>query len=58
MVDPTLQSIAEAGAAAHERFVNDMAEIDRAWMNGRLDEWLQEKLADERNAAGAGPAAA
>ena len=40
------------GAAAHERFVSDSWEMNLAWADGRLDEWLQEKLADERIAAG------
>jgi len=39
-------------AALHEQFVQDNCEIDRAFHDGRLDEWLQEKLADERRAAG------
>lgn len=51
-----LQSIGESGAAAHEQFVADNREIGLAWKEGRLDEWLQEKLADERNAAGFDPA--
>ena len=55
MPEQTLASISEKGAAAHEQFVNDNIEIDRAWKDGRLDEWLKEKLADERIAAGFDP---
>lgn len=40
------------GAAAHERFVVECKQIDRAHHDGRLDEWLEEKLANERRAAG------
>jgi hypothetical protein len=35
----------------HEQFVADCREIDLAWKDGRLDEWIQEKLADDRNDA-------
>ena len=45
------------GAAVHERFVSDCREMHLAWADGRFDEWLQEKLADERIAAGIEPAA-
>lgn len=55
MPENGLQAIAEAGVAAHQRFVDDNREIDLAWADGRLDEWIQEKLADERNAAGFDP---
>ena len=53
---PDQQSIAEAGAAACEQFVQDMIEIDRAFAAGRLHEWIEEKLADDRAAAGFDPA--
>lgn len=36
----------------HEEFINDMIEIDRAYAAGRLREWIEEKLADDRNTAG------
>lgn len=48
---PDLQSIADAGAAAHEKFVAENREIDWAWRAGTLDEWLAEKLTNERRAA-------
>ena len=51
------KDLLEAGAVAHERFVREQAELDLAWQAGRLDEWLQEKLANERRAAGFEPAA-
>ncbi len=35
----------------HERFVREAIEIDLAYREGHLDEWLQEKL-DEQTAAG------
>lgn len=40
------------GAARHEQFVADCQEMDIAWAEGRFDEWLQEKVADERITAG------
>lgn len=42
----------ETGVVACERFVRDCMEIDRAWLSGTLDEWVERKLADERRAAG------
>lgn len=42
----------ETGVVACERFVRDCIEIDRAWLSGTLDEWVERKLADERRAAG------
>ena len=45
------------GAALHEQFVNDCLEMDMAWAEGRFDEWLQERIADERLAAGIDSAA-
>ena len=47
---------ANDGAAVHERFVTDCREMDLAWADGRFDEWLQEKVGDERNAADVNPA--
>ena len=38
----------EAGAEAHERFVRECREIDVAYAQGRLDEWIQEKLDREQ----------
>ena len=49
MPDP---SSADSSASTHEQFVADIAEIDRAYTDGRLGEWVQEKLADERRNAG------
>ena len=45
----------EAGVAAHERFVREMKEIDAAHHEGRLQEWVEEKLDDEREAMGLEP---
>ncbi len=42
--DPLLES----GAEAHERFVRECKEIDVAYVQGRLDEWIQEKLGNEQ----------
>jgi len=50
MPDPP--TIAEQGAAAHEQFIRENREIDIAWATARLNQWLEEKLADERCAAG------
>ncbi len=43
------------GATHHEQFVDDCRKMDTAWADGRFDGWLQEKLADERIAAGIDP---
>jgi len=48
---PDLQEIADSGVAAHERFVAENREMELAWSRGTLDEWLEEKLADERRIA-------
>lgn len=48
---PELPEIAEAGVAANERFVAENRAMDLAWKNGTLDEWLKERLADERRDA-------
>jgi hypothetical protein len=45
------------GATHHEQFVDELREMDMAWVDGRFDEWLQEKLNRERIAAGSDPAA-
>ena len=50
--------LAEVGAAAHERFVADCKAADIAFAEGRLDEWLQEKLANEQRKYGIDPDAA
>ncbi len=42
------ENVAERGAEAHERFVRENREIDLAWKVGKLDEWIEEKLANER----------
>jgi len=39
-------------AELHEQFVEEMKEVDRAHDAGRLQEWVQEKLASERRNAG------
>ena len=39
-------------ATIHERFVGTLREIDSAYSRGRLNEWVQEELADERRRAG------
>ena len=40
----TLEEIAEAGIAAHEKFVKDMRDIDYYWINGRLKEWIANQI--------------
>ena len=45
---PELSEIADAGVAAHERFVTENHVIDMMWMDGTLDAWLAEKAANER----------
>lgn len=52
------EELLRVGAAAHKQFVQDCAEMDHAWADGRLHEWLQEKLADERRASGLDTASA
>ncbi len=42
----------ENGIAACERFIREMREIDLAYHGGWLGEWVEEKLTDERRAAG------
>jgi hypothetical protein len=49
-----LQSIGKAGAAAHEKFVREMREIDVAHFRGKLHEWVQEKLDHEHERIAAG----
>ena len=49
------QGVLDAGAAAHEKFVQECREIDLAYAKGKLTEWLERKLADERNRAGFEP---
>ena len=48
----------DAGVVAHERFVQEAKEIDMAFAQGRLREWIDKKVADERLAAGFDPATA
>ncbi len=45
---PDQPSLADIGAAAHERFARESREVNQAWASGNLDKWLQEKFADER----------
>lgn len=42
----------DAGVLAHERFVREAKEIDLAYAQGRLREWIDKKVTDERRAAG------
>jgi hypothetical protein len=42
--DPLL----EAGAAAHERFVRECRDMDVAFVQGRLREWIGENLGDKQ----------
>jgi len=44
-----LQDLLNEGAAAAEQFAADNRDIDRAWRQGRLTEWLGEKIADDFN---------
>lgn len=47
--DDELARLAEAGAAAHEKFVNDGKALDKAWLNGTLDTELDRLLAEARS---------
>lgn len=38
-------------ASLHERFVQDMRAMDRAWGSGTLDAWLAEQLRKARQEA-------
>jgi hypothetical protein len=57
---PTLEEISQQAAADCERCVLESMQIDYAWMNGKLDEWVERKYArlmgDERNAGTNPPA--
>lgn len=55
---PPPDALDDAGVVAHERFVQESIEIDQAHEQGRLDEWLTKKVADERRAAGYDPSPA
>lgn len=46
------REILERPAAAHEQFVKDNAAIDKAFADGTLGTYIEEKLANERIAAG------
>ena len=41
-----------AGVLTHKRFVQEAKEIDLAYAQGRLHEWISKKVADEQRAAG------
>ena len=41
---PELEAILAAGAAAHERFVSDFRAMDKAWREGRLDEYVNDMI--------------
>lgn len=38
----------QASEAAHERFVAESKEMDAAWANGTLDQWLAKKIDAEK----------
>lgn len=50
-----LDKLAERGVAAYEDFVRECRAIDLAWMEGRIHEYIDRKLDDERIAAGLEP---
>lgn len=50
MPDDSLQAVAEQSLAAMQSFVADTVAMDRAWINGTYQTWLDEKLAAEREA--------
>lgn len=53
MADPQPPvDLSSRNAEDAERFARENAEIDRAYMNGTMADWLQRKLADERRRAG------
>ena len=53
MPDPQhLAALADAGAAANERFVQESKAIDVAFYQGRLQNHVRERLADELRRAG------
>jgi len=41
----------ENGTALHERFVQESRKIDQAHLGGTLNDWIKQKLNDERQAA-------
>lgn len=44
-----LEAILAAGAAAHERFVNDFRAMDKAWSEGKLTEYIDQQLQQARD---------
>ena len=53
MSDPLdMAGLGNRNATEAERFVSEMAAIDRAYATGQLDRWLKEKLASEHRRTG------
>ena len=46
-----MPDVAEDAAALCEKFVAESKAIDLAFFDGKLQDWVTEKLADERRAA-------
>jgi hypothetical protein len=43
-LDPELEAIMAKAAEDHAKFIAENNEIDRAWANGTLDQWILDKL--------------